>query len=612
MEDGEAAVGDGATLQRLHNASHGSSDEDDQSIAASVVELREAASELPTQDSDDEGEWVRDDTQDARLWALGNAALPVHYFVLGFVNAVVVGVSFGELMGVMAVEAHVYATCLAVLAAPWGCKFLVGFASDRFPLIGYKRRSYAALGWGWAAMCFGLLVALFTEPPSYYCMGENNAYDTGKVCNPDASDVAHVLVAGLTMGVAGVVVAASAADGLMVECAQLQETAKARGGYPVACLIVRVLGSINGSMFLALAFDGPLHLGTFGGDIGIRCVLLVCAGCSAAQSTLWIFCARADRQRPHHVACCGGPAITMWRGGYANSLCRDACTRLADLYRLFCTRGFFRFLVFNLVSPAMLTLTPPIDGPVRRYWAHVGQFQHQASGALTAMLFVVALVVFRCCLLGMNWRVLVGCVTCATTVAHATIGVVTATGMVRNQYFFLVQDPLDAMPLASLYLVATLACVELAPPGQEATIYSLVTTSHNVMLPLSRSASNALYSALPYWVSREAFERGALSVTENYTADTQGFRWIVTISILFSAAVAMASLLLLPMLPTNEISAGRLKFTPRTPTSNTRGVVACSMLVGCFVCGVSLDIMAVLPTASCLPVLGGSGCSVAV
>jgi len=319
--------------------------------------------------------------------------------------------------------------------------------------------------------------------------------------------------------------------------------------------------------------------------------------------------ARADRQKPHNVPCCNGPTTIVWRGGYAHTLCTDAGTRLMDLYRLFCTRGFFCFLVFNLVSPALLTLTPPVDGPIRRYWADVGQFQHQASGAVTAVIFIVALVIFRCCLIGVSWRVLVGSVICITTAAHSTILICTALGVVRNQYFFLIQDPLDALPLASLYLVATLACVELAPPGQEATVYSLVTTSHNVMLPLSRSASNALYSAMPYWISGHEYDKGALSMTGSYIQDAPSFRWIVVICLLFSACATLMPLFLLPMLPSNEVSAGKLRFTPRTPTSNTRGVVACSMLVGCFVCGVTLDVMAVLPAASCLPVLGGTGCS---
>ena len=47
------------------------------------------------------------------LYNWRNTAILWHYLAVGFLFAVVTGVEFSEFMGVMAVDSHVYASCVA-------------------------------------------------------------------------------------------------------------------------------------------------------------------------------------------------------------------------------------------------------------------------------------------------------------------------------------------------------------------------------------------------------------------------------------------------------------------------------------------------------------------
>ena len=495
------------------------------------------------------------------------------------------------------------------VASPWALKFVFGFLSDRFPLVGFKRRSYAMLGWALSAAATGFIAIAFEEPLPYYCvqLQGNQHYDTGSVCNPHASANVMQIVIPLTLATLGGVTSTAAADGLMVECAQHGATAQARANYPVACLMARTVGMISASCFLAVCLGSPIYLGNAAWDIGINNAMFVCCGVSLASVLFWALLAQADRPQPHHVNCCSvAPALN---GAYAHSYCNEAHRRLADTMELFSAEGFFAFVSYNLFAPAMVAFVPPTDGPMRRYWAQVGQAQHQGAKAATAVFFLITLALFQRCVAGTSWRALVCWATVAAVVIDTTIQIVVATDTSRNQYLYVLQDPASALPPAALYLVATLGCVEMAPQGQEATVFSLVTSAHSVVTPLAGAMANAFYSQLPFWISGNRLHVGALTLSKNYTEDTVWFQGIVCISVSTAALVTLSSLGLLPLLPRNEQNAGKLRVTPRTPRHAALGVILCAMLGICFVAGVTLGIMAIVPAMSCMQFLGGRGCT---
>ncbi|KAL3905584.1 MAG: hypothetical protein SGPRY_010863 [Prymnesium sp.] len=90
----------------------------------------------------------------------------------------------------------------------------------------------------------------------------------------------------------------------------------------------------------------------------------------------------------------------------------------------------------------------------------------------------------------------------------------TVFDVVRNQYFYLDDTLITAIPAAASFIVATFVIVEVAQPGSEAITYGVLTTAGNLGGPVSSGLSNWLFS---FW-------QPSLSDSANYVDDSTSFR----------------------------------------------------------------------------------------
>lgn len=543
--------------------------------------------------------------------SLANLALPVHYFVTGFVGAVCSGVLYGVLLGVMAVDAHVFVTSQTVVLAPWGVKCILAFISDAFPIMGYRRKYYCAIG-HWISLFILVLLALgWEEPTPFHCMQKSAqgafGYNDATVCNAHASDEAHVFVLALMLVVTGLVVADSAADGLMIETSQQQNDTKQRAAVPITCFMLRVTGGASGSLFLAIGFNGIHHLGFFHNELSLNTVCSVCAAACFISMVSWVTLSAADKPQSRFVpcsTCCAGN--TSWNQHHNFSRCSHAKSQIRVLVNLFSSKRFFCFMMFNLLSPALANISTPVDAMMRRYWVNVQQLQQQVTTLITSLIYLAGLYGIRRCCFKLSWHTIVGVVTAGAVLFNVPISLLTAFGVYRNQYFFLVQDALDAFPSAAMYLVATLAVVELAPPGHEATLYGIVTTAHALAVPIARGAANSLYGVLPVWIGFGP--AGAFSDESNYRTDDEAFRAGVAVSLCLAFTINLSALLLLPLLPKNQRAALAIRNQPDYRHHAMWGVLTLLILAVCFLSGFVLNVLAVIPTVNCTKWIGGAGC----
>jgi hypothetical protein len=574
------------------------------------------------------------------VFGWSNAAFPIHYLTTGYIAAVISGVLYGVLMGVMAVEAHVYMTSQTAILAPWGTKFILGMVSDHFPIMGFKRKYYGALGY-LLVICAGVyLVFGFEEPAPFHCFGPSGAnsvvhsYDTSVVCNSTAGGSAHLMVFALMLVSTGLVISDSAADGMMVETAQCGGTYKDRAHVPLTCFMLRTVGAGVGLLVLGVGFNGPRHLGFFTWEMQLRDLFWTLLGVSVPACAAWLFLAGHDVAVPTRAPCmrvCSGDRPTwdtiIVEPGQTRctrrppTRCEVAGRRVKGLFRVFCTAAFLRFMTFNLMAPMLVSMTSPVDILVRRHWADVQQLQQQAAAFVTSLSYLLCLAAIRRCMDTVNWTMLVAGTTLCSVCAHVGITTLVALGYVRNQYLFLVQDVVGSMPAASMYLLASLATVELAPRGQEASMYGIVTTVHALAGPMGRSIANALYGQLPKWIFDDP--PGALSDSRNYVRDEPGFRTTVAAAAAISGLVVLCSIVLLPLAPRNLQEARLIAarhvgvYVDSWARSNTHGlptlrtgygVAVVLMLVTAMLGGIACNIWAILPTVRCMQVVGGSGC----
>lgn len=538
-----------------------------------------------------------------------NMALFLHYFGAGLLGSIARGILYGTLMGVMAVRAHVYVTACIIVEIPWCAKFWFGFCSDWFPIYGYRRRYYCMMGWGLILVSYGYLALCFEEPSPYFCTDTyTHEYDEGTVCNEDASAAAQELVAFLTTATIGLALSESAADGLMVESAQEHEALDKRGRLQVDVFVVRLLGIMAGCAVMAFCYNGKQHLGFFNFDMGINMMACIVCIWSTAEILLWRFLSQSESKQGLRVPCCCRRTGADWNHGFSYTRCQIARTMFCRIYEVLCTWRFFGFFLYSILAPTVASMEPPSDNMMRRYWANVQQLQQQAASMMTALFYFLMLIAVRVFFLRANWRAMVAVGVVSSILVGGPIYMVTALDVLRNQYFFLIQDIMASVPLAVNFLVSTLACFAIAPKGHEATVYGFVTSVHAMAPAFARCMSNLVYGMLPVLVLHDGDAAGALSQKDLYLQDSAEFRLVVVAAVSLNLALTLSSLLLLPLLPNDNEHASAITVYNRNRHRGYLGVLCISIIVFVSVASLTLDILAIVPSAACLRLVGGKGC----
>ena len=204
----------------------------------------------------------------------------------------------------------------------------------------------------------------FMEPSSFFCTEEHERVDTGdnpSVCNRHAGDDAHVFVLSLMCIVAGLVVADSAADGMMIECAQIERAAETRTAVVVNCFILRVIGASLGSCLLATGFNSYKHLGFFDSDLSLTMFYGIICAVATFSVLLWVVASNAEQPHSQMVPCsrcCAFLHGSTWNSYVAFSRCDTAAKHAGKMLRLFCAKPFFKFMLFNIFSLFERTSVP--------------------------------------------------------------------------------------------------------------------------------------------------------------------------------------------------------------------------------------------------------------
>ena len=567
-----------------------------------------------------EGELSRScKTDTSNPMGIGNFAMPLHYFMSGALQSIFNGVLYASLMGTMGVKGHVYLTATITVNMPWCMKIVFGFISDWFPIMGYRRKYYCMIGWVLVSVVSVMFACLFTEPTPYYCFSEDGGYNESRVCNPDARLLSGWVVLSMACNMLGLTIAESAADGLLVECCQRkQETTRHGGTLQVDCFIIRIFGMASGSCLLAFLFNSKRHLGFFSWDLGLNSIALGVSGIAVAMVFIWWMLSSADQMQALRVPCCASFAshqeivatspCSDWNHNTSFTRCQVAKDMFMQLLRLASTPKFLMFFVYQLLAPTISAMIPPTTDMIRRYWAGVQQLQQQLSEIATLLFYLCVLMVVRKVCIDKNWRALVTLSVVTSSIVGTSVCTLTATDVVRNQYFFLSGGLFESLPMACNFLVSTLASIQLAPKGHEATIYGLTATMHALAPSIARALSNWLYGFIPITVTGDGDSFGILSDPSEYIEDSTSFRFVVVTAILLNNVITLCSLLALPLLPKNGAHIRSMN----SPIQNTPK--KCTAWFTCATCGsVSLlsfvlVFMAISPGSSCLKIVGGEGC----
>ena len=396
-------------------------------------------------------------------------------------------------------------------------------------------------------------------------------------------------------------------------------------------MALRLLGGSTGSCVLAFCFNGRKHLGWFEWELDFAVINLILCGCSVMMLLLWLVLGQEDipeiapRQCAdccHCCRCCVRNSSIMASTATfhnATTYCQDAWFLHKRVAKTLCTSLVARFMLFQLLGSVLCWMFTPANEMMKRYWAGVQQMQEQLGDVIDSLIFAVAITLCQSLLLKFSWRNLTAIAAVIGCAGTATVGSITALGVMRNQYFYLVQDLFLQLPRAVNFLVGTWIVSEISPPRLEATIFGLVASVHSLAPVLARAVANPMYAQLPVMSSH--LPVGSLSNAEYYTQDAKAFQLCVLISVLSGAALVGLQGLMVGLLPSDSHTARTSQliklnryarccgtfWLPATCNS-IRWYASVGLCITLFVVAVVGTLVALLPSANCDQAVGGSGC----
>ena len=554
------------------------------------------------------GEIPSSDDELYGIWSCMNTSVGVHYFAGGVTQSIIVGAMFSEMKGVMGVSDDTYRTCGTMIATPWGLCALAGFLSDVFPVGGYRRKSWAVIGW--ILVIAGMLLGVFgyAEPVPYYCI-ESGRY-TKDICNPDAREHVNVFVAALVLSTIGLVVADGAANGLMVESCRWDRMGVSNWGDRLLfdMKFVQTIGQVLGYTMTGAFLWSDIHLGAGppgGWAPGMRPLLSTVCALSVIMVGLWSGWCSMDRKTSLVVRSGNSTFQTI------SLMATSAQNSVVVILKLVGMPGVAKMIIGVTVLSMSVSLTPRIDKP-----SDVNA--DFSNGSIWVISAILGSVVYAVLLLGLGTRAAVrqvrwgslvgGCVipfAAMSTITHILV----VMDVVSSPWFNLVRDTGDRMTSIPAHLIAAMCAVQIAQRGEEATVYGLMVSLPWPATIVGSAVGNLFYWNFPVFVTRDPDMRGSLTGND---PNDRGNTELMAVS---ASAVACGSMFVLIgvwavmcLLPRGRRMA-RASADGVTHASITwRSSIACIACIGAATVGVYTTGVTSLPDASCLPTLAGTRC----
>ena len=198
--------------------------------------------------------------------------------------------------------------------------------------------------------------------------------------------------------------------------------------------------------------------------------------------------------------------------------------------------------------------------------------------------------------LNVSWRLIVALTVIISNVIDAPFTFVTIYDVIRNQYLWLDDALILAIPSAMGFVVNTYVIVEMAEMGAEGITYGIHTTASNLGGPVANAIGNAIFGTF----------RPSLSDAANYVADTPHFRDVVAQSYLLSYFFTFVALATLPLLPDQKSDTAHRKAT--RPRHQGFAIAGLTLLACGLAYSLTVNLLTVFPSTSCLQFVGGPGC----
>lgn len=477
----------------------------------------------------------------------------------------------------------------AVVTVFWSYKIFFGFLSDCFPIFGFKRKPYIAIGW---IFCLGVLLSLAKQ---------------GNDVDP-----MHLVIM-LSLANMGYIWADVAADGFMVWVAH-REPIEKRGTMQILVYSFSKLGQIFINLIILFGFSGPeTNCPGFEPDPSVSCSadirVTMRVDPELYQSNPYNWC----YEKCHQATFSWDMSITQ----FALSMCFVIAASLPLYLRLKedkvtaeprgefmqkvwsqCKRrACWQIILYGMISHLTFGVTNAAKMPANYVWLDLRTFQQQIMIIFEKVVFFIGLNLVRQHGLNISWRkqILVGS---SLVMVFSSMYFLIIFDVWRNAWFYMFTDVSSLFMYTLNFLASNAAMIEVAEPGYEAVTYALITTATNAVSPMSSVISFQLIAFFP-----------SLNDQESIATDTPQVRRDFACLHALVIILNLSSLLALPLLPRQKRETREL--VAKGEKSDFWGIyVIGSALIFLFYSTV-VTFLSVRyhDVYGCMKLLGGGGCS---
>ncbi|CAH0487906.1 unnamed protein product [Peronospora farinosa] len=462
-----------------------------------------------------------------------------------------------------------------LVVLPWSFKVFYGIISDCYPIWGYRRRPYMAIGW---AICIGMLLIMallpigqpyYTIPADREVVPADYTPEIEARINYDATSQGAKYVVLMFFAAFGYVLSDVCSDSIVCELAQQEPMAK-RGKTQSAIYTVRTTLVIIGELLVGFCFNGEDYGGDFNFSLNFSelMIIMVVLTIPAVPMT-WYFIKEEKAERA------------------------DFRKYIGEFWDLLCKRVVYQVIAHHFFAGIFSGISYTASSPVQSYLVGVTPINNMLNDVIGHLCFMTGIVVTSKYGLHWDWRLMIIATGIVVIVVDCLVALVTIWDIFRNQWFWLGPPIAVQIPSGVAWIIALFVTVEIAGIGNEGAVYGLMTTVGNL--------------AVPFATTMTLLINGPLNITNaRVQSDDHSVRMDITYTILISYAMKIFSWVFLILLPRQKKETQELARTGGS--SKLFGGITIGYLSFALVWSVMANTLAIFESTSCLLIAGGKGC----
>jgi hypothetical protein len=279
---------------------------------------------------------------------------------------------------------------------------------------------------------------------------------------------------------------------------------------------------------------------------------------------------------------------------------------ISTLWDVMKTKVMLYLIVGMLLNMSLASLTNPAQNVLQQI-VQPSSLNQSVGSMFGSIIFLIGVWVFRTYLMDRNWRytfVATGLIM-ALNCLFQYVMIYNWWGIGQNPWFFVFGNNVLQIIVGVSQVLSSLAVVEIAPRGFEASVYEFLTTMHNAGITLNlniMSIFQPIFGVNSIIASGHDYHNetnAEHSADDRKMADATSFTLIVNITFVLIVAF---------MIPKDKAQCKDWLEAPGFWRSSWNGLLGSLFGWGCLGFSLLVSFLQIIPATMCLPLAGGDGC----